>query len=315
MPTPPRPRRYANLDGTTPDKGLRDVLAWQWERWRTKRPAQAPAPPPRVAPDLARLAAPGPSATWIGHATFVLRLGGTTIATDPVWSERLHTVRRVSPPGVALDELPRVDLVTISHAHYDHLDLPTLERIGPGARYVVPKDVGPLLKRRGLHDVVELGWFESHVIGDVEVTLVPAQHWSMRTPFDRNATLWGGFVFRSGTTSVYHAGDTALSRRTFEAIRDGVPPIDWALLPIGAYEPRWFMGPQHMSPEDAVEAFGLLGARNFVAMHWGTFPLTDEPLDEPPRLLRRVYAEAGLPARRLHVPALGETLALTEPGR
>ena len=308
----PRPR-YTNLDGTTPDKGLADLLKWQWERRRARTPRTPPPPPPRATPDARLLGGHGPSATWIGHATFVLRLAGKTIATDPVWSDRLHTVRRVSPPGAKLEELPPIDLVTVSHAHYDHLDLPTLERIGPSARYVVPRDVGRVLRRRGLRDVVELGWFETHVEGDLELTLVPAQHWSMRTPFDRNASLWGGFVLRGGGTSVYHAGDTAFSRRTFEAVRDGAPPIDWALLPIGAYEPRWFMGPQHMSPEDAVQAFGILGARRFVAMHWGTFALTDEPLDEPPALLRRAFAAAGHATSALHVPALGETLDLSTP--
>lgn len=307
------PRRYTNLDGTTPDKGLGALLKWQWERRRAPRPTEPPRPPPRATPDRELLASAAPSATWIGHATFVLRLGGTTIATDPVWSERLHTIRRVSSPGATLDELPRVDLVTVSHAHYDHLDLPTLERIGPGARYVVPRGVGRILRGRGLRDVVELGWFERYEADGLEVTLVPAQHWSMRTPFDRNAALWGGFVLRGGGTSVYHAGDTALSRQTFEAIRDGAPPIDWALLPIGAYEPRWFMGPQHMSPEDAVEAFGLLGARHLVAMHWGTFPLTDEPLHEPPERLRAAFEQAGHASARLHVPALGETLPLGAP--
>jgi N-acyl-phosphatidylethanolamine-hydrolysing phospholipase D len=160
-------------------------------------------------------------------------------------------------------------VVTISHAHFDHLDLPTLKRIGKGALYVVPKDNADILRGAGLTNVVELGWWESHEVGDLRITLVPAQHWSMRAPWDRNKRLWGGFVYESPEGTSYHAGDTAFSEPVFTAIAERFPRTDWAMLPIGAYDPVWFMQAQHMRPEEAGRAFELLGAKHLVAMHWG----------------------------------------------
>lgn len=231
------------------------------------------------------------------------------LVTDPIWSERVGTQRRRAPPGVALSAMPRIDVVTISHTHYDHLDLPTLRRIGPGALYVVPSDVGELLRGAGLPRVVELGWWQTHEHDGLRITLVPAQHWSMRVPWDRNKRLWGGFVVESAEGTAYHAGDTAFSERVFSEIGARFPRIDWAMLPIGAYEPAWFMQPQHMNPEEAVRAFELLGARALVAMHWGTFKLTDEPMGEPPERVRAKWAERPREGKRLFVPDVGETLA------
>jgi L-ascorbate metabolism protein UlaG (beta-lactamase superfamily) len=194
------------------------------------------------------------------------------------------------------------------------MDVPTLRRIGPEAVFVVPKDNADVLRTAGLPNVTELGWWESTTIGDLRITLVPAQHWSMRMPWDRNQRLWGGFVYESlregeGGTS-YHAGDTAFCERVFRAIGERFPRIDWAMLPIGAYDPTWFMSPQHMGPEEAGRAYELLGAKHFVAMHWGTFKLTDEPLGEPPERLRAWWREKRLPEERLWILDLGETRAL-----
>ena len=297
---------YKNLDGTTPDKGFFDVLKWQLTRpWRKDPPYATP----RRDNDGGALAACEPHLTWIGHATWVQRLAGKLVATDPIWSPRIKTIKRLAAPGVSLEQVPQLDVVTVSHSHYDHLDMPTIERIGPSALYVVPKDVGELL---GMPNVVELGWWESHVVGDLTITLVPAQHWSMRFPWDRNKRLWGGFVYedaRTGTTT-YHAGDTAMSEQVFRAIAERFPRIDYAMRPIGAYEPTWFMQPQHMGPEEAGRAWELLGARVLVAMHWGTFKLTDEPLSEPPERLRAWWASRGHEASRLWVLDLGETRRL-----
>ena len=239
-----------------------------------------------------------------------MRLGGALVATDPVWSSRLPALRRLVEPGVALEDCPPLDVVTVSHSHYDHLDLPTLRRIGAGALYVVPKDNGELLRRAGLDRVVELDWWESHDVGGLRVTLVPAQHWSMRSPFDKNRRLWGGFVYESAEGTSYHAGDTAFAGEVFSAIAARFPRIDWAMLPIGAYEPRWFMEAQHMGPEEAGRAFELLGARRLVTMHWGTFRLTDEPIGEPVERIRRYWTERGLEPDRLWVLDVGETRAL-----
>jgi N-acyl-phosphatidylethanolamine-hydrolysing phospholipase D len=295
---------YKNLDGTTPDKGLFDLLKWQTNR----RPEVGHVVPPTRANDGKALHERAPSLTWIGHATFAMRLGGKMIVTDPVWSTRIGLEKRRAPPGVTMDAMPPIDLVTISHSHRDHMDVPSLEGIGKKATYVVPKDNASVL--RGFPNVVELGWWESYASGDVRITCVPAQHWSMRTPFDRNSKLWGGFVVESPDGIAYHAGDTAFSAMTFEAIAEKFPSIDWAMLPIGAYDPTWFMQPQHMGPEEALRVWEILGARNLCAMHWGTFKLTDEPMDEPPARLRKAFGEAKHDPSRMWIFDIGETRTL-----
>ena len=296
---------YTNLDGTTPDKGFGDLLKWQLNRKRDRAPYTTPV----RENDGSQLHEP--SLTWIGHATFAVRLGGQMVVTDPIWSEKLSPVtRRLARPGVALANMPSIDVVTISHGHYDHLDVPTLRRIGPRALYVVPRDNAEILRRAGLPNVVELGWWESHEHEGVRITLVPAQHWSMRVPWDRNKRLWGGFVFEGSEGVAYHAGDTAFSEDVFSAIAQRMPRIDWAMMPIGAYDPQWFMQSQHINPEEAVDAFDILGAKHFCAMHWGTFILTDEPLGEPPARLRARWTERGHDPSRLHIFDVGETMLL-----
>jgi L-ascorbate metabolism protein UlaG (beta-lactamase superfamily) len=304
---------YTNLDGTVPDQGIGALFKWQVAdriQGRRRRDS-APFTTPHRDNDGSALASASPHLTWIGHATFVQRLGGLLLATDPIWSTRIHTVVRHAPPGVALAACPKLDIVTVSHAHYDHLDLPTLRAIGKDALYIVPKDNADVLRGAGLDRVVELGWWESHQVGELKVTLVPAQHWSMRAPWDKNRRLWGGFVYESPEGTSYHAGDTAFNEQVFTAIAERFPKIDWAMLPIGAYDPTWFMSRQHMGPEDAGRAWELLGARNLVAMHWGTFRLTDEPLGEPPERLRAWFAERGHDPARQWILDLGETRPLT----
>jgi len=316
---------YTNLDGTTPDKTLSDLLKWQVGdrlsgRTRSADGASARFVTPRRPNDGSSLRSLAPHLTWIGHASFVQRLGGKLIATDPIWCERLGLRRRLAQPGVLMADLPPVDVVTVSHSHFDHLDLPTLRDLAihstrAGAEpplYIVPRDVGELLRDAGLTRVVELDWWQTHDVGGVRITLVPAQHWSMRMPWDRNKRLWGGFVYESTEGTTYHSGDTALSEAVFRAIRDRCPPIDWAMLPIGAYEPRWFMRSQHMNPDDAGKAFEWLGAKTFCAMHWGTFKLTDEPTGEPPEKIRAYWAEHGVAAERLWVLDIGETRRLVK---
>jgi L-ascorbate metabolism protein UlaG (beta-lactamase superfamily) len=298
---------------TGPARGPRDMLRWKVLDRLAGRRVRDPGGfvPPVVDNDGARVHAPAPSLTWIGHASFVVRLGGRLIATDPIWSPRISgVVARTAPPGVALEALPPLDVVTISHNHRDHLDLPTLKRIGPAALYVTPLGNGSILRSAGLSRVVELDWWQSHSDGALEITLVPARHWSMRTPWNRNEMLWGGFVVRGPEGAAYHAGDTAMFDG-FSEIGRRAGPIDWAILPIGAYEPRWFMQPQHMNPEEAGEAFLQLGARTLVAMHWGTFRLTDEPLGEPPERLRAWWRALSLDDRRLWILDIGETRALS----
>jgi L-ascorbate metabolism protein UlaG (beta-lactamase superfamily) len=302
---------YRNLDGTTPDKGLGAVLKWKLGQRARKRGGDSIRfVAPRRTNDGVALTKLEPHLTWIGHATFVLRLGGKLIATDPLWSPRVGVFNRLTVPGVAIENVPPLDVVTVSHSHYDHLDLPSLQRIGPAPLYVVPRDVGEILRAAGLPRVVELGWWESHVEGELRITLVPSQHWSMRVPWDRNKRLWGGFVYESPEGTGYHAGDTALSEQVFLAIAERFPRIDWAMLPIGAYEPEWFMRPQHMNPEDAARAWEILGARVLCAMHWGTLKLTDEPPGEPPERLRTLWNNRGEDPERLWIFDVGETRML-----
>ncbi len=294
-----------------PGRGLRDLLRWRQERRAARRAGPPPpdVPAPRAEADLELLRSPRASLTWVGHASFALRLGGKLVLFDPVWSERLGgLVRRLAPPGLPLDALPPPDLVLVSHDHWDHLDLPTLRRFGKRPTYVVPLGNERFLRGLGAR-VIELDWWQKVQEGGLELTLVPARHWSSRMGWDRNDALWGGFLVRGPEGTAYHAGDTGFFEG-FVAIGRQAGPIDWAMLPIGAYAPRWFMEPQHMDPVDAGQAFELLLAKRFVAMHWGTFKLTDEPTSEPPERLRAWWKEQRLAEERLWIPAIGESRPL-----
>lgn len=307
--------RYVNLDGTVPDKGLGDLLKWQVvDRFAVKRRRDPIGfVTPRRDNDGARLSELTAHLTWIGHASFVLRLGGALIATDPVFAQRMGPRRRLTAPGVAPERLPPMNVVTVSHSHYDHMDIPSLRKLAASGSplFIVPKDNGEVLRDAGIERVVELGWWESTEANGVRVTCVPAQHWSMRVPWDRNTRLWGGFVYESVDGIAYHSGDTAMSEQVFRTIAERYPRIDWAMLPIGAYDPTWFMSPQHMGPEEAGRAWELLGASTLVAMHWGTFKLTDEPVSEPPERARAWFEHQGHPLEKLWMLDVGETRALT----
>jgi L-ascorbate metabolism protein UlaG (beta-lactamase superfamily) len=264
---------------------------------------------PRQDPDLDLITSDAPSLTWIGHASFLLSLGGARILVDPIFRPRLGPIRRLAPPGIPLEHLPAIDIVIITHNHRDHLDPWTISRLGPSPRYVVPLGNGKVLKALGARDVVELDWWQTVSHGPLEITIVPARHWSMRFPWDRNDALWGGAVIRSPEGTAYHSGDTAFFD-TFAEIGRRAGPIDWAMLPIGAYEPRWFMEAQHMCPEEAVQAALALDTRHFVAMHWGTFRLTDEPAGEPPLRARASWREQGGEDHRLWILDIGESRRL-----
>jgi L-ascorbate metabolism protein UlaG (beta-lactamase superfamily) len=265
---------------------------------------------PGVAPQLALLRRPpepGQPArlTWLGHASWLVQLDGVSLLIDPALGPTLFggTPRNVAP-GLAIADLPPIDSQLVSHSHYDHLDMPTLAAVK--SPVIAGLRLGRLFRHNGL-PCTELGWWETARVRGVEITFVPAQHWSRRGPFDGNRTLWGGFVIRGRGATIYHSGDTAWFEG-FAEIGRRFPGLDAALLPIGAYDPAWFMERQHMNPEQALRAFGALGARTFLAMHWGTFKLTDEPLDEPPARLEAERVRLGLPAGRVRVLAVGETL-------
>ncbi|MEU7896603.1 MBL fold metallo-hydrolase [Nonomuraea sp. NPDC049152] len=250
----------------------------------------------------------GTVVTWVGHATFLLRVNGLTILTDPVWSRKIPGVRqRLTPPGVAWSDLPRIDAVVISHNHYDHLDAPTIRRLPRSTPMFVPANLGRWFTRRGFRDVTELDWWESATLDGVSFDFVPAHHWSRRTPWDTCRSLWGGWVIDK---SIYFAGDTAYGPRLAE-IGEHFPYLDLALMPVGAYEPRWFTKDNHVNPAEAVQACVDVGARRMATMHWGTFVLSGEPLLEPVRLARAEWEARGLPPADLWDLAVGESRLLT----
>jgi N-acyl-phosphatidylethanolamine-hydrolysing phospholipase D len=268
--------------------------------------------------------------TWIGHATTLIQMGGLNVLTDPVWSHRVSPVRwagpaRIEPPGLDFDALPPVDVVLISHDHYDHLDRPTVRRLvargGSGTTWCAPRGYRKWLRRRGAENIVELDWWETTTValGDAGVTLraLPAQHWTRRTAGGMNRRLWASWALEGADGGkLYFAGDSGYCP-VFSEIGGRAGPFDASLIPIGAYEPRWFMRPHHMNPEEAVRTYLDLGGRGtFMGIHWGTFILTDEPVVEPPERTRAAWADARLRPADLWIPAFGETrvVKLAPPG-
>ncbi|KAF0810927.1 beta-lactamase fold Zn-dependent hydrolase [Alcanivorax sp. S71-1-4] len=307
--------RFYNLD-RIPGHGLRDFLRWQRES-RGRFPGGQRFPVQAPPDDLLNGKAEEPRLTWIGHATFLFRHGDTNLLTDPVFSERVSPVqwagpKRYTPPALTVDQLPPIHKVLISHNHYDHLDLHSVRalhgRFGEQITWYVPEGVGDWFRKRGIHNLVELGWWQSAPHPQGEAFFVPAQHFSGRTGTDRNRSLWGGWIIDIDGFRLYFAGDTGYGS-CFSDIGDVFGGVDLALLPIGAYAPRWFMQPVHVNPDEAVQIHLDVKARRSVAMHWGTFVLTDEPMDEPPIQLRAALETRALDPADFLVLQHGETIA------
>lgn len=363
-------RRFVNQDQVEQHNSLKQFKRWRQERVRKLKQKDYSYIIPNVEPDLPFLLENKkvPTITWIGHSTFLLQIGGLNIVTDPVWSGQMAFQKRLSAPGIAIDRMPPIDVVLVSHSHYDHLSISSLRKLTGGKRLLVPAGLGAKLKLKGFSNIREFNWWESAAINGVTFTFVPSQHWTRRNPWDTNSSHWGGWVIEplgagagressapggkpcdersealsasmreaaataaadsrtdggagapegrphvSAAPTVYFAGDSGYFRG-FREIGSRFR-IDVALMPIGAYEPEWFMGPQHVTPEEALQAFEDIRAGWFVPMHYGAFKLAD---DTPKEALDRLEAERrsrGIGEERVIVLPLGETwrLANTPP--
>lgn len=253
--------------------------------------------------------------TFINHASFLLQLPGTNVLTDPVFSERVSPSRflgpkRVRDPGMAFEELPKIDVVLVSHNHYDHLDLETIKNLDQKFHplFIVPLGDERLLKEAGILHVQALDWWEEVRVKDVRFIFSPSQHWSARHLWDKNESLWGSFMIDNGSSKIYFAGDTGHGRH-FIDIKSRLGAPDLALLPIGAYKPRWFMKDHHMDPEESVQAHIDLGAERSMAMHFGTFQLTDEGIDEPVRDLEISLQKKNISTDRFMVLDQGQAFS------
>lgn len=356
--------RFTNLDYVYTEKTLTHFKRWRQERSRKLKAKDYSYVVPNVKPDPTYLLhnRTEPSMTWIGHSTFLIQHSGLNIVTDPVWSGQLGLERRLTPPGIPMEQMPPVDVVLISHSHYDHLSVTSLRRLTGPKKLLVPAGLKQKLQLKGFMRVEELAWWQSVVIDGVKFTFVPAQHWTRRTPWDMNRSHWGGWVIEpaapkaadaaagmgaesadrpaaepgtdakrrddpngrpdaaasdlprrpiiaaDGAPTIYFAGDSGYFRG-FADIGERFA-IDVAMMPIGAYEPEWFMGPQHVSPEEALQAFADTDAGWFVPMHYSAFKLAD---DTPREALDRLEAERrkrGIPDERIIRLYHGETWKL-----
>ncbi len=243
--------------------------------------------------------------TWIGHASFLLQMNGLNILMDPVYGKRMGFSKRMTEPGLTIEQLPEIDIVVISHGHYDHLEFPTLKKLKGTPTFYVPAGMGKLFKRKGFKNFIEANWWDTLKHEDIEIHFVPAQHWTKRGIFDTNTSHWGGWIFQSSDESYYFVGDTGYFRG-FKEIGERYN-IETVFMPIGAYEPEWFMKTSHINPEDAIQAFKELGSNTFVPMHYGAYRLADDTGPEALERLINAWNGQGMSNQKLDVLNLGET--------
>ena len=303
---------FRNLDPAAAPRPPLAVFKWMMSRRRQG------ANPTRLQPrqySTAPVASGTMRVFWIGHSSLLVEFGsGPRVLIDPLFSDTCSPIpgigpRRFHQPGIPFDQIPTVDAVLISHNHYDHLDTPTIRTIikasGGQMHFVIPLGLGGWFSRVGAKNIEELDWWDTKQLRGARITATPAQHWSKRGFGDTNRSLWCGFRIDCGARSFYYAGDSGYFNG-FAQIASRLGSVEIAALPIGAYEPRWFMKVAHQSPEEAVQAYRDLHAKTFLAVHHNTFRLTDEPPDEPARRLRVAWERAGYAPNRLWIPQPGE---------
>ncbi len=302
-------------------RGFGDVFRWiVWDRLRGKRPAHNPEDYKfELKPNnggYLKNNSDDFSVTWIGHSTLLIQMNGMNILTDPIFSDRCSPVQFVGPkrvvaPGISLDSLPPIDLVVISHDHYDHLDKNTIKALGNKTFYVVPLGVGEILKSWGITNFQELDWWSAITFNQIRIVCTPAQHFSGRKPLRKNKTLWASWLLKGKQFTFYYGGDSGYFPG-YREISEREGPVHVAALPIGAYEPRWFMSPVHTNPQEALKAFLDLQARIFIPIHWGTFILSDEALTAPPEVLRQEAREMKIDSERVRILKHGETQIISD---
>ncbi|MCJ8014512.1 MBL fold metallo-hydrolase [Paenibacillus sp. KQZ6P-2] len=318
--------RYDNMDNVNTDHTVKQFRQWRKERRQKKKDLsyQVPNMPPEL--DYLHANRLDTSITWIGHSTFFIQYEGLNILTDPVWANRMGFDRRLREPGIAISDVPPVDVILISHSHYDHLHLASIRRLYRAeAALIVPVGLKKKMLRKGFHNCLELKWWDHTVIGNVKISFVPTQHWTRRTPFDTNTSHWGGYVLEPANPvqvdaegeaeeaqllppNLYFAGDSGY----FTGFKDigSRYRIHVAMMPIGAYEPEWFMASQHVNPEEALQAFQDVQAETMIPMHYGTFRLADDTAREALDRMEAERKRLGIEEERLKVLKHGETLRI-----
>ena len=289
---------YKNTNGKAIDKSIKDLIRWQRNQ---KKPVLASI---EISDEWQSIDFEEADnyMIWIGHSTFLIKKNSLTILTDPVFSDRASPFKRFGPkrlipPSITIEELPPIDVVTISHNHYDHLDIRSLKKLykaNPDLIILIPEGDLDIFKKRNIPNVTEFDWWEDIAIDKFLFTFTPVQHWSARGLFDRNESLWGGWFIKTNNYSMYHAGDTGYSNDFIDTrLKLGAPK--YAFIPIGAYNPEWFMAESHVNPEDAIQVMLDLEAEKAFGMHWGTFALTDEDTLEPPARLKEALKSFNSP--------------------
>lgn len=299
------------MDTTVPKTTFKDLLKWRKERSEKVKDLSYKVPIVED-PDTTFLRANRAQATitWIGHATFLIQLNGLNILIDPVWANGLGFNKRLAPPGFPISELPPIDYVLITHSHYDHLHFASIRRLSGDPTIVVPAGLGHAFTKRKYEKVIECSWWGTFEVNGLTITFVPAQHWSKRTLTDTDRSHWGGWVMKDASHTIYMAGDSGYFDG-FQAIGERFE-IDYCLMPIGAYEPEWFMGAQHVNPEEAIQAFIDTRSKVMIPMHYGAYRLAD---DTPKEGLDRLLAEwerRELDDAALTVLKIGETIRIVD---